>query len=101
MSMGGDDLDILHANAAKFRGHKFCRLLHVALMFLERADTGDTKKTLQFVKKTSLIIAGKIDCWGSHNWVAFLARWARAAWLTRLLKKIAGNVSVYLNPGSR
>ena len=96
MSLGRDDLDILHANAAQLFGHKFCRLLHVALMFLERADTGDAKKTLQLVKKTRLIIASKINCWGSHNGLPFW-RVGRGY----LVKKIAGNVSVYLNPRSR
>jgi hypothetical protein len=45
-------------------------------MFIERADTRDAEKSLQFVKKTRLVIAGKIDRRRSHSFVAFLARWA-------------------------
>jgi hypothetical protein len=40
-------------------------------MFIERADAGDAKKILQFVKKTRLIITGKIDCRGSHSLLPF------------------------------
>jgi hypothetical protein len=36
-------------------------------MFCESADAGDAEKGLQLVKKTRLIAAGKIYCWGSHG----------------------------------
>ena len=71
MPLGGDDLDIVHPNAAQFGGNKFCRLQHIALMFIERADAGDAEKRLQFVEKTRLIITGKIDCRGSHSLLPF------------------------------
>src|SRR5271167_3025185 len=40
-------------------------------MFIEGADAGDAEKSLQLVKKTRLIIAGKIDCRGSHSGLPF------------------------------
>jgi hypothetical protein len=71
MSFGGDDLDIVQPDAAQLSGHKFCCLLHVAFMFIERGDAGDTEKSLELVEKTGLIIAGKIDCRGSHSLLPF------------------------------
>src|SRR5208282_4472048 len=61
----------------QFSGHKFRRFLDVAFMFIERADAGNAEKGLQLVKKTGLIIAGKINCRGSHTLLPFCAR-ARA-----------------------
>jgi len=40
-------------------------------MFIERADAGNAEKGLQLVKKTRLIIAGKINCRGSHTLLPF------------------------------
>ena len=71
MALGGNDLDILHADAAQFVGDKFRRLLHIALVLVQRADAGDAKEVLQFIQETRLIIAGKIDCWGSHSLLPF------------------------------
>src|SRR6202158_1955850 len=42
-----------------------------AFMFIERANAGNAEKVLQLVKKTRLIIAGKIDCRGSHSLLPF------------------------------
>src|SRR5260370_18563811 len=36
-------------------------------MFIERADAGNAQQGLQLVEKTRLVIAGKIDCGGSHS----------------------------------
>ena len=67
MSLGGDDLDILHADAAQFVGHEVGGFLHVGLVLVERADAGNAEKIFEFVQKTLLIIAGKIDCGRSHE----------------------------------
>ena len=71
MSLGRYDLDIIHPNAAQLSGDKFCRFLHVALMFIKRADAGDPEQGLQLVEKTWLIITGKIDCGGCHRLMPF------------------------------
>jgi hypothetical protein len=71
MSLGRDDFNVVHSDTAEFSGYKFCCLLHVTFMFIERADAGDAEKVLQLVEKTRLIIAGKIDCWGSHGLLPF------------------------------
>jgi len=47
-------------------------------MFIKRADAWNAEKSLQFVKKTSLITAGKIHCRGSHTRLPF---WRRKAHL--------------------
>jgi hypothetical protein len=46
-------------------------------MFIERGDAGDAEKSLQLVEKTRLIIAGKIDCRGSHSLLPFWRAGAR------------------------
>src|SRR5271166_3403391 len=71
MSLGRNDLDVVHPDAAQLGGHKFCRFLDVAFMFIERADAGNAEQGLKLVKKTRLIIAGKIYCWGSHSLLPF------------------------------
>jgi hypothetical protein len=40
-------------------------------MFIKRADAGDAEQGLQLVKKTRLIVAGKIDCGGCHGLLPF------------------------------
>ena len=66
MSLGRDDLDILHADAAQFGGHEVGGFVYVGLVLLESADAGNAKKIFQFAQETLLIIAGKIDCGRSH-----------------------------------
>jgi hypothetical protein len=36
-------------------------------VFLESANTWNAKKVFEFVQKTLLIAAGKIDCWRRHG----------------------------------
>jgi hypothetical protein len=63
------DLDILHADAPQFVGHKVGSFLNVAFVFVKRADAGDAKQVFQFAKETLLILAGESDCRGSHGMV--------------------------------
>ena len=67
MALGGDDLDVFHADAAEFVGHEVGGFLDVGLVLFERADAGDAEKIFEFAQKTLLIIAGKIDCGRSHG----------------------------------
>jgi hypothetical protein len=71
MSLGRDYFHVLHADAAKFAGDKIRRFLHVVFMLVKGADAGDAEKIFQFAKKTLLIIADKIDCRGSHDFLPF------------------------------
>src|SRR5215468_2808241 len=73
MPLGRNDLHVLHPNPAQFAGHKLGGLLHIRLVFLKRADTGNAKKIFQFTDEPLLILTGKIHCWRSHN-ESFLAR---------------------------
>ena len=74
MALGGDDFDVLHADAAQFVGDEVGGFLNVGLVFVEGADAGNAEKIFEFVEKTLLIIAGKIDCWGSHELSPFCVR---------------------------
>jgi len=67
MPLGGNDLNVLHADAAQFAGHEVGGFLHIGFVLFQRADAGDAEKILQFAKETLLMIAGKINRWGSHN----------------------------------
>jgi hypothetical protein len=67
MALGGEDLDVFHADAAEFVGHEVRGSLDVGLVFFERADTGDAEKILEFTEETLLIIAGKINCRRRHG----------------------------------
>ena len=67
MSLGCDDLDILHADAAQFAGHTIGCLLDVGLMFLESANAWNAKKVFKFVQEALLITTGKIDCGRRHG----------------------------------
>ena len=67
MSLGGDDLDVFHADAAQFVGHVVGSFLNVGLVLFEGADAGDAEKIFEFVQKTLLITAGKIDCGRGHR----------------------------------
>ena len=67
MALGGDDLDIFHADAAQFVGHIVGGFLNVGLVLFEGADAGDAEKIFEFVQETLLITAGKIDCGRGHG----------------------------------
>jgi hypothetical protein len=69
MALGRDNLDVLHADTAKLIGHKIGGLAHIALMFVESADTRNAEKIFEFVKKALLIITGEIYRRGSHGFV--------------------------------
>ena len=49
MSLGRDDLDIFHADAPQFVGHKIGGFLDVGLVFFESADAGNAEKIFEFV----------------------------------------------------
>ena len=63
-----------HADAAQFIGDEIGGFLNVGLVFVEGADAGNAEKVFEFVEKTLLIIAGKLDCGGSHGLVLSGAR---------------------------
>ena len=67
MSLGRDDLDVFHADAAEFAGHVVGGFLDVGLVLFEGADAGNAEKIFEFVQETLLITAGKIDCGRSHG----------------------------------
>ena len=67
MSLGGDDLDILHADAAQLVGHVVGGFLNVGLVLFERADAGNAEKIFEFIQETLLITASKIDCGRGHG----------------------------------
>ena len=67
MSLGGDDLNIFHADAAQFAGYVVGGLFNVGLVFFEGADAGNAKEIFEFVQETLLITAGKIDCGRGHK----------------------------------
>ena len=67
MSLGGDDLDIFHADAAQFVGHVVGGFLNVGFVLFESADAGDAEKIFEFVQKALLITAGKINCGRGHG----------------------------------
>jgi hypothetical protein len=67
MPLGGDDLDVFHADAAEFVGYEIGGFLYVGFVFVERADAGDAEKVFEFAQETLLIIAGKIYCGRGHG----------------------------------
>ena len=74
MSLGGDDLDILHADAAQFAGHKIGRFLNVGLVFFESADAGNAEKIFEFVHETAADYRGQNQLLGRPWMNTFLAR---------------------------
>ena len=69
MTLGGDDVDVFHADAAQVVGHEMGGLLNVWFVLVERADAGDAKKIFELIEETLLMIAGKIDCRRSHGYI--------------------------------
>ena len=67
MSLGGNDLDILHVDTAQFVCDIIGGFLNVGLVFLERANAWNAKKVFEFVQKTLLVATGKIDCGRRHG----------------------------------
>src|SRR5579864_7219042 len=67
MSLGRDDLDVFHSDAAQLVGHIVGRFLDVRLVLFEGADAGNAEEIFQFAQETLLIIAGKIDCGRCHR----------------------------------
>ncbi len=61
MALGGDDLDVFHADAAQVGGHVIGGFLNVGLVLFESADARNAEEIFQFVQKALLITAGKID----------------------------------------
>jgi hypothetical protein len=83
MALGRDNLDVLHADPAKLVGHKIGGCAHIALMFVEGADTRNAEKIFEFVKKALLIIPGEIYRRGSHGFV--LSFEAKRRWFAMLI----------------
>jgi hypothetical protein len=71
MALGGDNLDVLHADAAQLTGDELSRFLHVRLVFFEGTDAGNAEKSLQLSQKTLLIITSITDCRGGHRSIPF------------------------------
>ena len=67
MSLGGDDLDIFHSDAAQFAGHIIRCFLNIRFMFSERTHAGNAEKIFKFVQEALLVTAGKIHCGRSHR----------------------------------
>jgi hypothetical protein len=67
MSLGGNDLDVFHADATQFTGYVVGGLLNVGLVLFESADAGNAEEIFEFVQETLLITASKIHCRRSHR----------------------------------
>src|SRR4029077_10920154 len=75
MPLGGNDFHVFHADAAQFVGDEFRGFVNVGLVFFQGADARNAQKIFELADKALLILAGEIECRGSHG-ESFLA-WTR------------------------
>src|SRR6266568_431655 len=61
MSLGRDDLDVLHADAPQLASHVIRRPLDIGFVLRQGADAGNAQQVFQFIQKTLLVLAGKSD----------------------------------------
>ena len=67
MSLGRDDLDVLHADAPQLAGHVIRRPLDIGFVLRQGADAGNAQQVFQFIQKTLLVLAGKSYGWRCHE----------------------------------
>ena len=67
MSLSGNRLHVLHADALQLVRYEVGGLLHVGLVLIQRADAGNAKEIFQFGQESLLVLAGIIDCRGCHK----------------------------------
>jgi hypothetical protein len=56
MPCRGNDLDVLHANAAQAIRHEISRAFYIRSVLRSRADAGDAQELLQLVQQAILML---------------------------------------------
>ena len=67
MAGGGDDLDVLHADAFEFFGEPLGSREDIRFVFGKRGDGGYAEEGLEFVKEAGVVAAGVVDGGGGHE----------------------------------
>jgi hypothetical protein len=67
MARGGDDLNVLHADAGEFFGERLGGSEDVPFVFGKGGDGRDAEERLEFVEEAGIVAASVVDGGGRHE----------------------------------